>query len=65
MSETMQQQIDLAKYTDWTVIIGLDADYNVAYFDRFQMDWAQTEQKIIQLLGQTPAAIDSTKECNL
>ena len=52
--------IDLAKYTDWTVIIGLDADYNVAYFDRFQMDWAQTEQNIIQLVGQTPAAIDST-----
>ena len=52
--------IDLAKYTDWTVIIGLDAEYKVCHFERFQMDWAQTEQRIIKLVGSTPAAIDST-----
>ena len=52
--------IDLAKYTDWTVIIGLDADYKVCHFERFQMDWAQTEQRIIKVVGSTPAAIDST-----
>ena len=52
--------IDLAKYTDWTVIIGLDAEYKVCHFERFQMDWAQTEQRIIKVVGSTPAAIDST-----
>jgi phage FluMu gp28-like protein len=52
--------IDLAKYSDYTVIIGLDAEYRVCYFDRFQKDWAQTEQHIIRVVGQTPAAIDST-----
>ncbi len=52
--------IDLAKYTDWTVIIGLDAEYKVSHFERFQMDWAQTEQHIIKLVGSIPAAIDST-----
>jgi len=52
--------IDLAKYTDWSVIIGLDAEYRVAHFDRFQMDWAQTEQRIIKTVGSSPAAVDST-----
>jgi hypothetical protein len=52
--------VDLAKYTDWTVIIGLDKDYNVCHFERFQKDWAQTEQHIIELVGTTPCAIDST-----
>ena len=52
--------IDLAKYTDWTVIIGLDAEYKVCHFERFQMDWAQTEQRIIKVVGSTPAAVDST-----
>lgn len=52
--------IDLAKYSDWTVIIGLDAEYKVCHFDRFQMDWAQTEQRIIRTIGSTPAALDST-----
>jgi phage FluMu gp28-like protein len=52
--------IDLAKYTDWTVVIGLNEDGNVAHFDRFQMDWSQTLQKIKSTIGNTPAFIDST-----
>lgn len=52
--------IDLAKYTDYTVIIGLDEDLNTCYLERFQKDWAQTEQHIINLVQRTPAAIDST-----
>jgi hypothetical protein len=34
--------IDLAKSVDWTVIIGMDVQGNVCYFDRFQKDWLQT-----------------------
>ena len=52
--------IDLAKYTDYTVIVGLDASNCVAYCERFQADWGQTQQRIIQLVQNTPAFIDST-----
>jgi phage FluMu gp28-like protein len=51
--------IDLAKSTDFTAIIGLDAAGNVAYFDRFQMDWNSTKQAILQL-PKKPMLIDST-----
>jgi hypothetical protein len=52
--------IDLAKYTDWTVITGLDSENRVCYSDRFQNDWSQTKQRIIQVVGKTPAYIDAT-----
>lgn len=51
--------IDLAKSTDWTVIIGMDATGNVCYFDRFQTDWRTTKQKILQL-PKAAILIDST-----
>lgn len=51
--------IDLAKSTDFTAIIGLDSGGNVAYFDRFQMDWNSTKQTILQL-PKKPMLIDST-----
>jgi len=52
--------IDLAKYTDWTVITGLDNENRVCYTERFQGDWMQTKQKIINVVGRTPAHIDAT-----
>lgn len=52
--------IDLAKYTDWTVITGLDNENRVCYLDRFQNDWQQTMTKIQNLVGRTPAYVDST-----
>jgi hypothetical protein len=51
--------IDLAKSYDWTVIIGLDKNGAVCHFDRFQKDWRQTVQTILNL-PQVPIAIDST-----
>jgi len=51
--------IDLAKSVDWTVIVGLDENGNVAYFDRFQMDWHNTKQNIIRL-PKSPILVDST-----
>ncbi len=51
--------IDLAKSVDWTVIVGLDQDGNVAYFDRFQMDWHNTKQTILRL-PKCPILVDST-----
>lgn len=53
--------IDLAKSLDWTVLIGLDEDGNVAAFFRFQKDWMQTKEDIIRICGRdTPIMIDST-----
>jgi hypothetical protein len=51
--------IDLAKSYDWSVIIGLDAAGNVAYFDRFQKDWHTTKQAILKL-PRKPILLDST-----
>jgi hypothetical protein len=51
--------IDLAKSVDFTVIIGLDSSGNVAYFDRFQMDWHNTKETI-RRLPIAPILADST-----
>jgi len=51
--------IDLAKSVDFTVIIGLDSGGNVAYFDRFQMDWHNTKETI-RRLPIAPILADST-----
>lgn len=51
--------IDLAKSHDWTVIIGLDKNGAVCYFERFQKDWKQTLQAIKDL-PPLPVKIDST-----
>jgi len=52
--------IDLAKSYDWTVIIGLDFNGQVAYFERFQKDWKQTKETILTLDRTKPVMIDST-----
>ncbi len=52
--------VDLAKYQDYTVIVGLDANNQCTYIDRFQNDWATTQSKIITLIGNMPSFIDST-----
>lgn len=51
--------IDLAKSSDWTVIIGLDINGVVCYFDRFQKDWRSTVNHILSLPA-APCNIDST-----
>ncbi len=51
---------DLAKSVDWTVIIGLNGQRQVFHFDRFQHPWQETETRILQAVGNTPALVDST-----
>lgn len=51
--------IDLAKSFDYTVIIGLDKNGAVCDFKRFQKDWRQTTQDILDL-PRVPIVIDST-----
>lgn len=51
--------VDLAKSSDWTVIIGLDRNGAVCHVDRFQKDWRQTTITILNLPN-AQLAIDST-----
>jgi len=52
--------IDLAKSVDWTVVTGLDEDGFVCLFERWQSDWGQTKRRIISIVGDLPALMDST-----
>ena len=52
--------IDLAKSVDYTVAIGLDEHDRVSSFDRFQLPWEETVQRLTNLIGLTPALVDST-----
>jgi hypothetical protein len=58
--EPMYYGIDLAKSFDWTVIIGLDVNGQVSYYNRFQKDWMQTKNEILTLDRNKPVMIDST-----
>jgi phage FluMu gp28-like protein len=57
---TMYYGIDLAKSVDWTVIIGLDKNGDVSYYQRFQKDWKQTKDFILTIDRSKPVLIDST-----
>ena len=52
--------IDLAKSSDWTVAIALNAQGGVCGVERWQGPWEDTISRIIGLTGQTPALVDST-----
>lgn len=51
---------DLAKSHDWTVIIGLDRNGAVCHFERFQKDWRQTKNILLNLPVHVPLWLDST-----
>lgn len=52
--------VDLAKSSDWTVIIGLDDDGNCCYYERFQKPWLETMARIKEVVGFTQCLLDST-----
>jgi hypothetical protein len=51
---------DLAKKHDYTVGIALDLAGYVCRFERFQMPWDETMNRIIACTKRTPALVDST-----
>lgn len=57
---TVVYGIDVAKYTDWTVIVGLDEDGVMSYFDRFQTPNEITKQKIKAFPSSILKVMDST-----
>lgn len=52
--------VDLAKSHDWTVVVGLDENGEVCFFERWQSDWTNTTARVKEIIGSTPANIDST-----
>lgn len=52
--------VDLAKSTDWTVCVGLDAAHRVCRLERFQRSWRDTIRVVRDLVGDAPALVDST-----
>lgn len=52
--------VDLAKRQDWLVVVGLDASGCCCTLDRWQADWGQSRRRIAQIIGRTPAVVDST-----
>lgn len=59
-AEPVAWGVDLAKSEDYTVAIGLDESGAVCRFERWQGPWSETIERVSRLIGQTPAAIDST-----
>jgi hypothetical protein len=52
--------VDLAKSHDWTVACGLDEAGNVCRLERWQSDWGQTRRRLMDLIADVPALVDST-----
>ena len=52
--------IDLGKYVDWTVLVGLDANGVESCVHRWRSDWEATERRILEIIGDTPTLVDAT-----
>lgn len=52
--------VDLAKSQDWTVALGMDTEGRTVALDRWQGQWSDTKARLIRMIGDTPALIDST-----
>ncbi|MBN9295370.1 MAG: terminase family protein, partial [Filimonas sp.] len=52
--------IDLAKTVDYSVIVGLDEDGSMSYFDRWQTSHTDNMERIKRLPKDAPKIIDST-----
>ncbi len=52
--------IDVAKYNDWTVIVGLDKNGNLCHFERFQAPWEKTKDRIKALPSNIVKVMDTS-----
>ena len=52
--------VDLARVVDYSVVVGLDANGRVAFFDRFQSSWASTEDRICLAVADDDCLVDAT-----
>jgi hypothetical protein len=52
--------VDLARKVDYSVIIGLDGQRRTCRFDRFQMPWPETFEKVRKSVGKTMTLVDAS-----
>jgi hypothetical protein len=52
--------VDLARSVDYTVVCGLDAWRRVVVLERWQLPWAETKAKILEMVGKVPCVVDAT-----
>lgn len=52
--------VDLAKSVDHSWAIGLDVTGHVCRSERFQLPWGETVERLVALIHDTPALLDST-----
>jgi hypothetical protein len=52
--------LDLARASDYTVVVGLDAWNTVCLLDRWQMPWADTKARVKELVKTIPVVADAT-----
>lgn len=52
--------LDLARSSDYTVVVGLDAWRRVVVLERWQAPWAATKTRVHGMVGQTPVIGDAT-----
>lgn len=52
--------VDLAKSSDYTAVVGLDDEGREVFCERWQAPWRETKRRLSEMLGETPALIDST-----
>jgi len=52
--------VDLARATDFTVAVGMDAYMKAVRVERWQAPWAVTKERLATLLRDTPAIVDAT-----
>jgi hypothetical protein len=60
IAPTVAFGLDLAKSTDWCVLLGLDAAGLTSYFDRWQGPWESTIIRVIAAVGNVRTLVDST-----
>ncbi len=52
--------VDLARSMDYTVVCGMDAWRRVVVLERWQAPWAETKQRVFDLIKGVPAVVDAT-----
>lgn len=59
-NQTVVYGIDVARTHDFTVVIGLDEEGKMTYFDRFQLPWEMTKKRLSKLPEKPLKVIDQT-----
>ena len=58
--EVVVYGLDLARSSDYTVVVGLDAWRRVVLLERWQAPWATTKTRVQQMVGTVPVIGDAT-----